>query len=170
MSGKQPESARETIQRVINEAAVQEGAAGDTLTPDDLRKLADEIELLKADFGNWESYKAASTEYVTEFTTEVKWHRKIRLGVAIAGAVLVLFLAALLICGVSRAKTIFGDDPGHALTALIVGCITGCVIVTIALIKGAFSNVADRNAGLPMPDHMKEVVEAGKSFFGGLGR
>lgn len=167
---QRPESASATIQRVINEAAVQEGAAGDTLTPDDLRKLADEMELLKADFGNWESYKAASTAYVTEFTTEVKWHRKIRLGVAIAGAVLILFLAILLICGVSQAQTIFGSDPGHALTALIVGCITGCVIVTIALIKGAFSNVADRNAGLPMPDHMKELVDAGKNLLGGMGK
>lgn len=172
MSGVRPpkKSVRETIESVIGDAAAQEGAAADTLSPDDLKKLADEIELLKADFGNWESYKAASTEYVKAFTKEVEWHRKIRLGVALAGLGIVLFLAILLICGVANATTIFGADPGHALTALIVGCITGCVIVTIALIKGAFSNVADRNAGLPMPDHIKEIVEAGKNLVGGLGR
>lgn len=171
MNGKpSPETAQDRIADVIKGAAAAEGDAAKTLSPEDLKKLADEIELLKADFGNWESYKAASTDYVKAFTTEVEWHRKIRLGVTVAGALLVLFLGVLLICGVSQATTIFGSDPGHALTALIVGCITGCVIVTIALIKGAFSNVADRNAGLPMPDHMKELVEAGKNILGGMGK
>lgn len=168
MSEKQPpeKSVEQTINELIGEVASAEGADSDTLTPDDLRKLADEIELLKADFGNWESYKAAATEYTEAFTTEVTWHRKVRLAVTIAGVAMVLFLAALLVCGVANATSIFGDTPGHALTALIVGCITGCVIVTIALIKGAFSNLADRNAGLPMPDHMKELVAAGKDIIG----
>lgn len=121
MSGKQqPETIRATIESVINEAAAKGGAASETLSSEDLKKLADEIELLKADFGNWESYKAASTRYVEAFTKEVEWHRIIRFWVAIAGGVLVLFLAILLICGVWKAQTIFGQNPGHALTALIV--------------------------------------------------
>ena len=159
MNGSQPpdQDSSENIEDVIGGVAAQEGATAEVLSPEDLKKLADKIELLEADFGRWDSYKAAATEYVEEFTTEVKWHRNVRLGVSIAGAVLILFLAILLICGLSNSKAIFGDDPGNALTALIVGCIGGCVIVTIALIKGAFSNLADRNAGLPMPDHMKEL-------------
>ncbi len=128
--------------------------------------MADSLELLTADFGSWKGYKAASTKYVEEFTTEVVWHRRIRLGVAIACALLVLFLVIMLMVGVRNANN-FKPEQSHALTALIVGCITGSVVVTIALVKGAFSNLADRNAGLPMPEHIKEIVEAAKNIVGG---
>ena len=64
------------------------------------------------------------------------------------------------------AKSIFGDNPGHALTALIVGCLGGIVIVAIAALKGAFSTVKDRNEGLPMPEHIKQLVEVGQNLFG----
>lgn len=59
MSGKQPpKSPQKNIEDVIGGAAAAEGDAATALSPDDLKKLADEIELLKADFGNWESYKS----------------------------------------------------------------------------------------------------------------
>lgn len=156
----------ETIGGIISQAAAGEVNAS-TLTPDDTKALADRIELLAADFGRWESYKAASTEYVQAFAKEVNWHRVIRTAVAVAGAFLIIFLAGALVCGMLYSKTLFGTDQGHALPALIVACVTGCVIVTIALIKGAFSNVADRNAGLPMPEHIKEIIEAAKAIVGG---
>lgn len=75
----------------------------------------------------------------------------------------------MLMVGVYHAND-FRAEQSHALTALIVGCITGSVVVTIALVKGAFSNLVDRNAGLPMPEHMKEIVEAAKNLVGGSGR
>lgn len=171
MSGKRrpKKDPSENIENVISAAAAQEGASAETLSTEDLKTLADEVELLKADFGRWDSYKGAATEYVDEFTKEIKWHRRVRLGVSIGGGALILFLSILLVCGISKSTEIFGTNAGNALTALIVGCIGGCVIVTIALIKGAFSNVADRNAGLPMPDHIKEIVDAGKNITG-IGR
>jgi hypothetical protein len=133
----------------------------------DVTALADKFDLLTADFGRWDEFKAASAEYIREFKTELAWHRKIRLGVVIACGLLVLFLGFCLVLGVLWAKQLFGDDPGHALTALIVATVTGSVIVTIAVARGAFATMADRNAGLPMPEHMKELVEAGKSLMSG---
>ncbi len=163
MSGEQnPEP---SIGDIIGEAAATERAAA-SLTSDDVKVLADRLELLAADFGRWETYKAASTEYVTEFTTEMRWHRRIRLAVSIACALLVIFLSTVLVVSLCRADTMFGENPGHALTALIVATVTGCVVITIATIKGAFQTMADRNAGLPMPDHMKEIVDAAKGFIG----
>ncbi|MCK9542498.1 MAG: hypothetical protein M0R03_10775 [Novosphingobium sp.] len=114
-------------------------------------------------------YKAASTEYIKEFTKEIVWHRRIRAAVTGACGVLIVFFAIVLVCGLNNSDTLFTAEQSHALTALIVGCITGCVIVTIALVKGAFSNLADRNAGLPMPDHIKEIVDAAKNIVGGPG-
>jgi hypothetical protein len=73
------------------------------------------------------------------------------------------------VCSLKNSETLFTEAQSHALTALIVGCITGSVIVAIALVKGAFSNLTDRNAGLPMPDHIKEVVDAAKNLIGGPG-
>lgn len=155
-----------SIGDIIGEAAATEraGASGEN---DDLKALADKLELLTADFGRWETYKAASTEYITEFTTEIRWHRRIRLAVVIACALLVLFLAGTLVLAIFRASALFGQDSGHALSALIVATISGCVVVTIATIKGVFQNMADRNAGLPMPEHMKTLVDAAKDVIGG---
>ncbi len=124
---------------------------------------------MTADIGRWESYKAASTEYVLAFKTEVDWHNRIRLAVSVGCGLLVIFLLIMLMVGVHNAND-FKPEHSHALTALIVGCITGSVIVTIAVVKGAFSNVADRNAGLPMPEHMKEIVDAAKGIMGGMGK
>lgn len=141
------------ISDIIRKAAAGERSATDNLSQDELNALADRVELLTADFGRWETYKAASTEYIEAFKTEVDWHWRIRLAVAIACGLLVLFLVILLMVGVHSAND-FKPEQSHALIALIVGCITGSVVVTIALVKGAFSNLADRNAGLPMPEHV----------------
>lgn len=157
-----------SIGDIIGEAAASERAAASSPS-DDVEALADRLELLTADFGRWETYKAASTEYVTEFATEMRWHRRIRFAVSIACALLVIFLATVLVVAICNAKTIFGDSSNHALTALIVATVTGCVVVTIATIKGAFQTMADRNTGLPMPDHMKEIIEASKGLIGAGG-
>jgi hypothetical protein len=161
---------KDSIESIIGQSAVEQAAGGETISQDDMRAMADALQLLTADFGAWKGYKAASTKYVEEFTKEIVWHRLIRLWVAIACAVIVTILAATLVYAVFHADTLFSKGHEHSLTALIVGCITGSVIVTIALVKGAFSNVADRNAGLPMPEHMKEIVEAAKNIVGGMGK
>lgn len=75
-----------------------------------------------------------------------------------------------LVLAILFAQDLFRPDQANALTALIVGCITGSVVVPIALVKGAFSNVADRNAGLPMPEHMKEIIDAAKNIMGGMSK
>jgi hypothetical protein len=155
----------DSIESIIGSAAAGEASAA-ALTPDDLKALADRVDLLTADFGRWESYKAASAEYVTAFKNEVDWHWRIRLAVSIACGVLVVFLATVLVVCLCHADR-FGPNQPHALTALIVATVTGCVVVTIAATKGAFATMADRNAGLPMPEHMKEIFEAGKSIIGG---
>ena len=164
MNDQQPPEA--SIDSIIG-AVVAAEALENASQPLDLKTLADKFELLSADFGRWDEFKAASAEYVREFKTELEWHRKIRLGVVIACAILVIFLAVSLVLAVLWAKTLFGDDPSHALTALIVATVTGSVVVTIAVARGAFQTMADRNEGLPMPEHIKELVEAGKSLMGG---
>jgi hypothetical protein len=148
-------------------AVVAAEASEDSSQILDLKTLADKVELLSADFGRWDEFKAASAEYIREFKTELEWHRRIRLGVVIACAVLVAFLTTSLVLAVLWAKALFGTDPSHALTALIVATVTGSVVVTIAVARGAFQTMANRNEGLPMPEHMKELVEAGKSLLGG---
>ncbi|MDR7256026.1 hypothetical protein J2X47_000187 [Sphingomonas sp. BE270] len=155
----------DSIESIIGDAAAGEASAA-ALTPDDLKALADRVDLLTADFGRWESYKTASAEYIAAFKTEVDWHWRIRLAVSIACGLLVLFLATVLVVSLCRSDR-FGADQPHALTALIVATVTGCVVVTIAVTKGAFATMADRNAGLPMPEHMKEIIEVGKNIIGG---
>lgn len=155
------------IDAIIDSAAASEGfGAGQVMAPT-AKELADKLDLLVADFGRWESYKAASTEYIEAFTTEVKWHARIRLAVAIFGGLLVFFLASCLVLAVLWSGRLFANGGGHTLTAIVVASITGAVVVTIAVAKGAFSTLADRNSGLPMPEHVKELIEATRSVTGG---
>jgi len=155
----------DSIERIIGGAAASDAGKG-FLTPEDLKVLADKVYLLTADYGRWDAYKAASVQYITAFKTEADWHWRIRLAVAIACGTLVVFLATCLVLGVLFASQLFGSDQGHSLTALIVTTVTGCVVVTIAITKGAFATMAERNAGLPMPEHVKELIEAGKGIMG----
>ena len=127
--------------------------------------LADKLELLTADFGRWTEYKGASAEYIREFKTEIEWHRNTRAAVVICCAVLVFALFVLLLLATFSAKELFGADQAHSLTGLIVGCIGGMVVISIAALRGAFATMKDRNEGLPMPEHLKEVVDLGAKIF-----
>lgn len=57
----------ERIGDIIRQAAAGERAATDGLSQDEIKALADRVDLLTADFGRWETYKAASTEYIQSF-------------------------------------------------------------------------------------------------------
>lgn len=157
----------DTISDIIGNAAAGEdsSSAPGPVYPT-AADLAERLDLLVADVGRWNEYKAAKTEYIEQFTTEIRWHRRIRLAVVIACAALVVFFIVLLVHCLRNARSIFGDNPGTAMTALIAGTIGGSVIVTIAVTKGAFSALKDRNEGLPMPEHMKELFDAAKDVFG----
>lgn len=156
----------DSISDIIGSAAADEGIeiAPGPIYPT-AADLAERVDLLIADFGRWTEYKAASTEYISEFTTEIRWHRHIRLAVVIACAILVVCFGILLVYCLKNATVIFGPNPGTGLTALIAGTIGGSVIIAIAAIKGAFSVMKDRNEGLPMPDHFKELYDATKNIF-----
>lgn len=162
---REPE--KRSIEDIIGGAAADDVGREPAPSPTDAYKeLADKVDLLSADFGQWTQYKAASVEYVKEFTLEVKWHRKIRLAVAVAGALMVIVLIGGLALAIYFAQRIFGSDPGHSLTALIVSAIGGSVVITVSVARGAFATMADRNAGLPVPEHIKAVVEAAGQMFG----
>ena len=154
------------IDAIIGGAATREPGASAAKASATLEELSERLDLLVADVGKWQSYKAASTDYIAEFTREIEWHRKVRLAVCIACGSLVFFLATCLVLGVLFAAPLFGADHSHALTALVVAAISGSVVVMIAPVRGAFSTLSDRNAGLPMPEHVKELVEVGKTMFG----
>lgn len=154
---------------IIGNAAARETDADAANSPISLIELSERLDLLLADVGKWQSYKAASTEYIAEFTAEVRWHRRVRLGVCIACLCLVLFLAGSLVVGVLFATPLFGKDHSHALTALVVATISGSVVVIISAVRGAFSTLSDRNTGLPMPEHVKELYEVGRAMFGKTG-
>ncbi len=154
------------IAAIIGDAATRQELEAPPEPPADIARIAEQLELLTNDIARLNDLKAASDTYYKEFTTEIRWYRWTRLVVVIACAAIVLGLSGLLVVVLRHAKTLFGPTPGHALTALIIGCISGIVIITIAALKGAFTGVKDRNEGLPMPEHLKEAIEAVQTVFG----
>lgn len=156
-----------TIEQIIGGVASNElGHAPQTVSVEDYKVLADKVELLLADLGELKAYPAASAEYVTAFTAEINWHRVIRGWVAAATALIVLALLGLLVAAIWHRVEWFGRRESHALTALIVATIGGSVVITIAVAKAVFAPISERNAGLPMPEHIKTLWEAMQSITG----
>jgi hypothetical protein len=166
MSVKPDSNPQVDVGRIIADAAAHQQSDVPARPSPEVAALAERLDLLVADFGKWSEYKAASADYITEFAAEIRWHRAIRLAVSIACGLVLLGLSALLVAVLCWSRAIFGNDPGHALTAVIVASIGGIVVIAIAALRSAFSNVKDRNEGLPMPEHVKQVVEVGQSLFG----
>lgn len=161
---RRPESSIEEIIRgAASGDAVRESAAP---TTEEYRELADKVELLLADLSRLSAYPAASADYVTAFTDEMRWHKTIRAWVAIACAVIILVLLATLGLAIYNRVLWFGRRESHALTALIVATISGTVVIAIAVAKAVFAPISERNAGLPMPEHIKTLWEAMQSITG----
>ena len=154
-----------SLGEIIGSAAAEQRALEPADAPS-IAQLADQLDLLTADFGRWSEFKGISADYIREFRTELQWHRRTRAAVVGACGVLVALLMMLLVTVLCLAQRIFTVGQEHGLTALIVGSIGGMVVIAIAALRGAFASSKDRNEGLPMPEHIKEVVDLGSKIFG----
>lgn len=154
------------IDDIIGEVARTEAAAApvpaeqsNRLSDAEIVALAEKIDLLVADLGKWQAYKAASTSYVEEFTSEVKWHKDTRRKAVDAAIGLALFLFCFLVLSVVLNSVIFPDGKGSAIVAIVAGCIGGSVVLALAALRGAFMPISQRNQDLPAPEHLKQLLE-----------
>lgn len=87
----------QSIDSIIQQVAADQGGPP-VEDADPLAVLSEKLDLLIADAGKWNEYKAASTEYIKEFTIEVRWHRRIRLAAAVfCGALIFTFITCLIL-------------------------------------------------------------------------
>ena len=125
----------------------------------------DKVDLLLADLGQASEFTAKAVKFADEAATEIRWNRIAR--------ALTLSVVLLIICGLARILFIILQWPDFqnlranpiALSTALAAIIGGGVILATGVSKSVLSNFADRNGGMPMPDHLKVVIDGIGSIF-----
>ena len=154
-----------SLGEMIGGAAAEQRALEPAEDPS-IARLADQLDLRTADFVRWSEFKDRSADYIRGFRTELQSHRRTRAAVVVACGVLVALLMILFVTVLCLASGYSPSVKSTVLTALIVGSTGGMVVIAITALRGAFASSKDRNEGLPMPEHIKEVVDLGSKIFG----
>lgn len=146
------------IDRLIQGSALAESNAAQAV---DVKKveIEERLELLLADLGKWQAYKAASTKYVSAFEVDINSYRRWRVFIALLSAALVAGFSFLLFYLVIWSPPTLSALAPSAQVATLGGCITAIVVILIVLIKGSFMALHERGNGLPMPEHFKVIQD-----------
>lgn len=120
----------------------------------------DQVDLLIADLGQISSFNAKAQAFVEEAATEIKWNRRARLAVTVVVGFMLLGLGRLLWLLADGDRFAKLRETPVAFSTVVAATIGGGVILAISLTRAVFSTFAERNVGVPMPDHLKGVMDA----------
>jgi RsiW-degrading membrane proteinase PrsW (M82 family) len=132
-----------------------------------LKTNLDKVDLLIADLGQLGNLTRNADRFIQEATTELAWNRWARAGASIGVLVIVIVMLFFLRAALNNEfKTAFTGNP-HGLSVLIGAVFGGVVVIAIAFTRAVHSTFAERNAGMPMPEHLKTVVDTIKNVLPG---
>lgn len=146
---------------VDTDAIGAEAASGTPIptTSDLLAQRLDQVDLLIADLGQASEFTSKAVSFVDEATKEAAWNRKARF------CTLLVVLAMLL--GIARIVWLLVDSEGFealrnnpvAFSTALAATVGGGILLATSVSKAVFSTFAERNSGVPMPDHLKAIVD-----------
>lgn len=99
-------------------------------------------------------------EYVVDLKNELRSVRFIRFVTVVFALSFAALLAAVMICVVFFERQSFFWFNSNAFPVLIIGTVSGTVLLYISLLKGSFRTISDRHKDDLMPEHVKEVRDA----------
>jgi len=126
---------------------------------EELKKQLDALELLRTDLGQVSDFNAKAQKLIDEATIELNWNRWARLAVSITSLVIVVGLACLIYQLLTNDAFSAIRDSAPAFTTVITASVGGIILVVNSATKAVFTNFPERNAGIPMPEHLKPIVE-----------
>ncbi|MEL7688412.1 hypothetical protein AAG596_14205 [Citromicrobium bathyomarinum] len=137
-----------------------------TPTIEDLADRIEQVDLLIADLGQLDEFNQKAREFTKSAATEITWNRWSR--------VAVLVVALCIIVGLSRFLWVlvtwedFADlrENATAFSTVVVAVIGGGILLCHGVAKSVFTSFGDRNTGIPMPEHLKAVIDATSDLFG----
>lgn len=151
----------------VDTSAIGAEAAGGSTpsTPDLLAQRLDQVDLLIADLGQASEFTNKAVKFVEEATTEARWNRIARV------CTLVVVLAIL--GGLARVIWLLMVDSRFdairanpvAFSTALAALVGGGILLATSVSKAVFSTFAERNSGVPVPDHLKTVIDGIGSIF-----
>ena len=141
-------------------------AAADDLDSGDITKRLDDLELRLEQVALAESYLGAFKDYCVslradqEALTWIRW-----VAVIFAFFFIVLMVGGLAFFMFFRGA-LFWMISDISLAAIVVGVLGGAAGILLALLKGSFRTIAERNNDDVVPEHMKALLEAAKAISG----
>lgn len=131
-----------------------------------LKQKLDDVDLLIADLGQLNDFNREAADFAKEARTEIRWNRIARVIVLGSVAILLILLCRFVWVIVDWDSFARLRNTPLAFSTAIAAAIGGGVVLSISVTKAVFSSFAERNAGVPMPEHFKAVIDAVGHLFG----
>ena len=151
----------------VDTSAISAEAAGEATqsTPDLLAQRLDQVDLLIADLGQASEFTNKAVKFVGEATKETEWNRIAR--ACTLGVVLTILGGLARIVWLLMTDARFDAIRGNpvAFSTALAALVGGGVLLATSVSKAVFSTFAERNSGVPMPDHLKTVVDGIGNIF-----
>lgn len=131
-----------------------------------LAERLDQVDLLVADLGQASEFTAKAVKFAEEATTEIRWNRIARVCTLVVVLLMIFGLARMLWLLMSDAAFQKIRDNPVAFSTGMAAIIGGGVVLATAVSKSVFSSFSERNGGLPVPEHLKTIMDGIGSIFG----
>jgi hypothetical protein len=131
---------------------------------EELKDGLDRLDLLLADLGQINEFSQKATSYVDEARSELQWNKVARAVTVILTLIIIFVLLRFLHTAMATDHFMALANNPNALAVLIGGAIGGTVVLAIGVTRAVHSTFAERNAGMPMPEHLKTVIDAVKTI------
>jgi hypothetical protein len=151
--------AKSDIKDLIRAGSAKMQPKIDLSISEELKRRLDEIELLIEEIGQTRKLADSATDYFNESAKELahlRWYRIITMACA---GLLVMFLVGFLVCVVFYHQTWFYLQGEVTRSAIIVGALSGSIILMSVAIRGVFKATSDRSKEDGLPDHLKDAIE-----------
>lgn len=126
----------------------------------------EKIELLIGDLNRISEFTNKATDFADQAKTEIKWNRWSR--VVVLGAVAVLLVGFVFIAYKLTQDASFVDLRKNptAFAATLASVVGGGTLLAGTVTKSVFLSFKNRNEGLPIPKHFKEVIDSVNALTG----
>lgn len=119
----------------------------------------EEVQVLLASLEDVEALQKTISEHITETKNEIASNRTIRLWSCVAAGSFAVLLMITAICHIVWV-THNPDTLAWELSAAIVGLsVTMATALFLVVVRSAFQSFAERNANVPLPDHIRPFFD-----------
>jgi len=133
---------------------------------EDLAERLEQVDLLIADLGQLDEFNKKAAEFTKSAAIEITWNRWSRVAVLIVAFCIIIGLCRFLWVLVTWNDFAELRANPTAFSTVVVAVIGGGILLCHGVAKSVFTSFGDRNSGIPMPEHLKAVIESTSDLFG----